>query len=104
MAARPRDPRKTTGLIGWTCKGRNALSEPVLTVDDLVIPTGFRRFEISNLKFESQISNPCRLKANSASQTFSKPKRCFEAIRNDKHHHEVKSTQPSAKADGWICR
>src|SRR5262245_29795255 len=43
MAERPRDPRKTTGLIGRTCKGSNALSEPVLTVDDLVVPTGFRR-------------------------------------------------------------
>ena len=37
-----RDPRKTTGLIGRTCKSRNALSEPVLMVNDLVVPTGFR--------------------------------------------------------------
>ncbi len=43
MAARPRDPRKTTGLIGRTCKDRNVLSEPVLTVNDLVVSTGIRR-------------------------------------------------------------
>jgi hypothetical protein len=42
MAFGPRDPRKTTGLIGRACKGRNAFSEAVLTVDDLISPTGFR--------------------------------------------------------------
>ena len=38
----PRDPRKTTGLIGRACKGRDVFSETVLTVDRLIIPTGFR--------------------------------------------------------------
>ena len=28
-----RDPRKTTGLIGRACKGRNAFSEAVLMVE-----------------------------------------------------------------------
>ena len=37
-----RDPRKTTGLIGRTCKCRNAFSEAVRTVDDFVMPTGIR--------------------------------------------------------------
>jgi len=38
----PRDPRKTTGLIGRACKGRDVFSETVLTVDRLIIPTGSR--------------------------------------------------------------
>ena len=38
----PRDPRKTIGLIGRACKGRNVLSEAVLTVECLVTPTRVR--------------------------------------------------------------
>jgi hypothetical protein len=37
-----RDPWKTTRLIGRACKRRNAFSEAVLTVNDLILPTGFR--------------------------------------------------------------
>ena len=36
------DPWRITRLIGRTCKGRNTFSEAVLTVEDLVAPTGFR--------------------------------------------------------------
>ena len=39
----PGDPRKTTGLIDRTCKGRDVLSQAVLTVERLIAPTGFRR-------------------------------------------------------------
>ena len=42
MFFRMRDPRKTTGLIGRVCTHRNMFSKAVLTVKDLVMPTGLR--------------------------------------------------------------
>jgi hypothetical protein len=58
-----KDPCQTSRLIGRRCKGRNALSQAVLTVNSLVAPTGPRPPGFLNLTREipwNQVAGPER--------------------------------------------